>query len=149
MANRRKVRDERRKDAKTHKSMGLFKFSFPTIGGKVEGEWPTTPPSAMMSILAVCVTFGVTCCLCCWLIFVESSAETIESIGEMFGRKPEKRQTPNGTTVEVCPPCPGCLDMGCMEFCQQCKLPPPCPVIQAPRQKFAPTVVQQVDKRQL
>jgi len=97
----------------------------------------------MLSIFFVCSTFAVIATICCWLIFVESSSETIESVGEMLGgRKPEKRQTPDGTTIEVCPPCPSCEDMGCMEFCPQCKIPPPCnPVALQQTTKIAPTVI--------
>jgi hypothetical protein len=142
VANRRKVRAERLKDRRDERPRGLFKFSFPWVGGHVEGEWPATSRSSTLSIFAVCMTLAVTATICVWLIFVESSAENIASFGDLIGgRKPEKRQTPSGEVIEVCPPCPDCEDMGCMDFCP---VPPPCNCqssVSVVPPKLAPSVV--------
>ena len=123
-------------------SRGSGTIEFPVWGGSFKATGPATNRSLMLIIFAACVTIAVTASICCWLIFVEGSAENIEGIGSMFGRKPEKRQTPDGEFIEVCPPCPSCDDMGCMDMCAvcpQCVSYPPSPAVTLnPTQKIAP-----------
>ena len=122
---------------------GLFKFAFPWIGGNVTAEWPATNRSAMVSIGLVCSMIVVVLPLCCYLIFVEASAENLERFGSMISRrddsrKPEKIPVHTDDGIEIIEVCPPCELEDCN--CPDCPMCPPPPVCQC----MAPSVPEKI-----
>lgn len=150
MANSKKAKAEREKDRRPiierTETRGETAVEFPVWGGSFKAKGPATNRSLMLIVFAICATFALTATLCVWLVFVESSAENISSFGELIGgRKPEKRQTPDGEVIEVCPPCPSCEELGCMDYCPPClqatpTVPAPVPMVM-PFEKLEPTMM--------
>ena len=122
---------------------GTATIEFPVWGGSFKAQGPATNRSLMLVLFAACIAVIIVFPTCCYLVFVRATAENIEEVSNMFvGRKPERRQTPKGTMVEVCPPCPPC-DL--CEPCPQCPAPPSCTM----PHKLAPIVEHVVDNRKL
>jgi len=131
-------------------SRGLVELKFPGI----EATFPGTNRSVMVVLCFGICALVIIIPVCFYQVF-SAEPESLERVGQILRgdgkpREPVKMpvQTNNGIEmIEVCPPCPNCDEMGCMDMCPisecQCPVcqpipPPPLPTPSVIPDKEAP-----------